>query len=628
MKLTIKLNLDVLVATSFSDTFYFEFTNITNLQHWYDEENVTQLEFEQSSLGKRLYVFDDGATSPTYHEENGDIVTLSENSDYIIFTCEITSYVRLMEFIQKGIIEVNQNGNTTIFVYKQNSENDAVNKTLTFVDAIDGKFNQMIGLKNVNLDIKGYARNYNYIYIPSLNRYYYVDSVELVSADYSRLHLKEDVLMSWRDLIKLQLAFVTRSEDIYDPNIVDDRLPLESVKTIDYFVPTRTSVGNKENITLKGNFDASESNFMISVNNDVQYTKSNITTPDTALPTISPVQSTYNVVYFTKLARMNSLMKALISESNLASSINAIIFLPFVPTNAFNVSYSNPLMVGLPTSKALCDDDKFHYLYDIPSGHIAFPDIGRTSYGTSPYLVLADIQMEDLSDDWYKHEPYTNYEIYIPFVGWIKVDSTQISGKRLLIYYTIDFNTGNATAYLYNYTNGKILYSCTCQLGVKLDVLSSNALELSREKQANELNTLIGLLASAVSIGAGVVSENPVAIAGGVLSAGKTIASAVNKERMMFERAQVTYGSGDAGLHSNLNTMIRVTYNKQKPFGYELSRYYHMQGRPANTYTYLSVFDGNGYVEVGEIHFDPQGYDIYQDEISEIVDLLQKGVIF
>ena len=158
-------------------------------------------------------------------------------------------------------------------------------------------------------------------------------------------------------------------------------------------------------------------------------------------------------------------------------------------------------------------------------------------------------------------------------------------------------------------------------------MLSSNALELSREKQANELNTLIGLLASAVSIGAGVVSENPVAIAGGVLSAGKTIASAVNKERMMFERAQVTYGSGDAGLHSNLTTLIRVTYNKQKPSGYELQYYHHMQGQPANAYMYLSGFT-SGYVEIGEIHFDPYGYNIYQDEISEIVDLLQKGVIF
>ena len=36
----------------------------------------------------------------------------------------------------------------------------------------------------------------------------------------------------------------------------------------------------------------------------------------------------------------------------------------------------------------------------------------------------------------------------------------------------------------------------------------------------------------------------------------------------------------------------------------------------------------SGYVEIGEIHFDPKNADIYQDEITEIVELLQKGVIF
>ena len=54
--------------------------------------------------------------------------------------------------------------------------------------------------------------------------------------------------------------------------------------------------------------------------------------------------------------------------------------------------------------------------------------------------------------------------------------------------------------------------------------------------------------------------------------------------------------------------------------------YKHMQGYPANIYGTLSSF--SGYVEVGEIHFDPMNADIYQDEITEIVELLQKGVIF
>lgn len=627
MKLTIKLNLDVLVATSFIGTFFLEFDNITDLQHWHDDvEDVTKLEFAQSSSYRQMYIFTDGDDSPTYDERDGDIVLLSENEEYIIFTCEIanSSYNRLKEFIDKGIIEIIQNGFTTIFTYKQNSKNIVINKTLTFVSVINGTFNHTIGLKSINIDIQDYARDYNYIWIPSLNRYYYIDSVELISADYTRLHLKEDVLMSWQDLIKSQKAFITRSAE-QNTLIVDERLPLESLKTIEYITPTPTGSGSQVNIQLSATF-SSEYNIMITTYNDVYYTKQNVPSPDTNLPTLSPNQSNTQTTYFVTLSLYDSFTKALMNEDTMMASLGSILFLPFNPTTPFNTgTTAQTLAIGLPSSKVLCSDDKFHYLYDIPSG-VTTRQVRRTPYGTSPYLVLADFTFPDTNDDWYNCEPYTYYEIYIAFVGWVKVDARQLSNKRVLIYYTLDLQTGNGTAFIYDKTDKKVIYSCGCQLGVKLDVISSNYLELSREKQANQLNTLIGLLASAVSIGAGVVTENPVAIAGGVLSAGKTIASAVNKERMMFERAQVTFGSGDAGLHSTLATMIRKTYNKHLLSSDELGYYYEMQGYPRNTYDSLDEL--TGYTEIGEIHFNPMNESIYQDEIQEIVSLLNDGVIF
>lgn len=539
-----------------------------------------------------------------------------------------TNIAKVFTMAQNDLVSYNRDGHTTIAVYKQNSANDVMNKSLTPVSMFDGIFNHSIAIKNINIDIKGYniLNAYNYVYIPSLKRYYYVDSVEIISADYVRLHLHEDVLMTWQELIKIQSAFVTRSENTYDDSIVDDRLPLQSVKTIEYISITPTGVSESAvNITLSGNF-SSEYNILVTTYNDVLYTKTNVTAPDSNLPTLSPNQSNTQTTYFLTLSLYDSFTKALMNEDTMIASLGSILFLPFNPQTAFNTGTSaQTLMIGLPSAKALCSDDKFHYLYDIPSG-VTTRQVRRTTYGTSPYLVLADFTFPNVSDYWYNREPYTYYEIYVAFVGWVKVDISQVNNKRLLIYYTLDLQTGNATAFIYNKTDSKVIYSCGCQLGVKLDVISSNYLELSREKQANQLNTLIGLLASAVSIGAGVVTENPVAIAGGVLSAGKTIASAVNKERMMFERAQVTFGSGDAGLHANFGTMLRKTTNAQILSGYPFNEYAHMQGLPLNQYV-LSL-NMTGYVEIGEIHFNPYNYNIYQDEIEEIVSLLKGGVVF
>ena len=635
--MTIKLKLDLLKidSTTFNESFDITFESITGItgfnETWVDELTDLSLEIVASTSpgDTRLYAFINQQSTPYTDYVVPDIHECSDNG-YLIFTCIIDD--RDLELLEKlikwGIVSLDVDGNTSLLVYTQNAENDVVDKSsyLTLKNVIVGKFNHSIAVKNINIDIKGYSilNAYTYVFIPSLNRYYYIDALEIISGDYVRLHLREDVLMTWKELIYLQKAFVTRNENISDNLIVDERLPLESIKTIEYIAPTRTGTGNLENITLKGDF-STEYNILVSDYNDVLYSKSNVSSPDTNLPNLSPNQSGCQTMYFLTSSLFESFTKAVLQEDTMVSAINSILFLPFNPQTAFNTGTSaQTLAIGLPDSKVLCSDDKFHYLYDIPSG-VTTRQVRRSAYGTSPYLILADFTFPNANDDWYKREPYTIYEIYVAFVGWVKVDISQVSNKRILIYYTLDLQTGNATAYIYNKTDGKIIYSCGCQLGVKLDIVSSNSLELSRERQATQLNTLIGLLASAVSIGAGVVSENPVAIAGGVLSAGKTIAGAVNKERMMFERAQVTYGSGDAGLHSNLATMIRTTYNKELLSGYALQYYKHMQGIPCNNYAYLSNF--TGYTEIAEIHFNPSDYPIYQDEIQEIVSLLKDGVI-
>lgn len=158
---------------------------------------------------------------------------------------------KVLTMINEQLIAVNQDGNTTLFVYNQNSENIVLNKTLTPVNIIDGMFNHSIAVKNINIDIVSFNFNFNYVYIPSLNRYYYVDSVEMISSDYTRLHLREDVLMSWKNLISSQTAFIDRCENstFYDVNIEDSEIKTDYDKNVvvSNILPVATSSIFSEN---------------------------------------------------------------------------------------------------------------------------------------------------------------------------------------------------------------------------------------------------------------------------------------------------------------------------------------------------------------------------------------------
>ena len=134
------------------------------------------------------------------------------------------------------------------FLYKLNSEKNVVTKSLTFVENGYIKFNTVVKPTNFEIEIKRSITDefFNYMYISSLHRFYYVDNVDLIN-DAMRLTLTEDVLMSWDELIRSQDAFVTRNTNTYDAMIIDDRVPTKNVPTITY---TDITGGVASNVTF------------------------------------------------------------------------------------------------------------------------------------------------------------------------------------------------------------------------------------------------------------------------------------------------------------------------------------------------------------------------------------------
>ena len=544
----------------------------------------------------------------------------------LIVTGNFSPLSELEYLLSHNIIRIIENYDTLISCYTLDCENNKVDKSsdINFVKYISGTFNHSIGLKNINIDIEDFNdEQFNYVYIEKLNRYYYVDSVEIISSKITRLHLKEDVLNSFVSLIQSQKAFVSRYENADNTNIVDNRLPLEDVKTIEMI---DFSNGDLVNCTFDFNIANNQPIIAVtSLSTKVIGRHGKIDAPSysSELPDIRSTMNNNEFLKFITFDNLQYLIFAYRSDDSVSSFIESVIYLPFNTTLAFGLEFHN--------SSAIFAKDKYidnHGNYvDTTSSNTPLPcySIPYAKDGISPYLIVADIQIDEDDLTFDKYEPYSNYEIYIPFVSWVKIDYAQFINQRIIVYYALDFKTGIGTAYIYNMTNEYIIWSGTCKMVIKLDMTTTNQIENTKQKQSNALNMTLGLMSSTLAIGVGVATANPVAIAGGVIGGGKTIANGVNANRMLFERAQSSFGTPECALYAPENVMIRKTYNKPVELD-DTDTYKHINGKPYNNY-----IDGlgnlSGYVEIPEIHFNPQNEFIYQDEINEIVSLLKDGVI-
>lgn len=258
----IKIDLSKIASTPPSSTLSFSVVYPTykeNVASTYAE--FVAIDVTRTSSTSTVDIFVGGQTVTL--TGNG-ITGLSATGDYIIVegTFNLGTGTTMEDLLRMGYISYDVDGKTALITYLQSSDDDHVTKSLTEVSTILGKFNRMIGLKRIDIDLTGFAHGFNYVWIPSLRRYYYVDSVEMPSADITRLHLREDVLMSWSSLIRNQTAFVERQENSYDDDLTDEMcnytyeksVSIDSI-TMDNNIFTNTGNADKDFVveTVGGN---------------------------------------------------------------------------------------------------------------------------------------------------------------------------------------------------------------------------------------------------------------------------------------------------------------------------------------------------------------------------------------
>lgn len=96
--------------------------------------------------------------------------------------------------------------------FKTASEQNRIGKTLTNELTISGHFKKEVDIMNPVIAVTTDLTGYNYCYIPELNRYYFIEKIEITRTNLYTLYLHIDVLESYKTQIKALTVIIGQSQ--------------------------------------------------------------------------------------------------------------------------------------------------------------------------------------------------------------------------------------------------------------------------------------------------------------------------------------------------------------------------------------------------------------------------------
>ncbi len=215
---------DVTIVINCSLSLFSITTNLFNCTS--DSTNPNTIEYGSSvSLQftpNQTYMFTDtiSVTNATYtwNKDTG-VLNISNPTNNVVIT-----------------LSAIDDGKLYLYLYQNTAEGNRVDKTnyLTSVGLISGTFRDSTSINDLVITYQSeLLPNFNYVYIPKLNRYYFVD--DITSENYSlwTLALSVDPLMTYKEAILNCNGFVDRCESDFNANIIDKKRVVEEGNTIE-----------------------------------------------------------------------------------------------------------------------------------------------------------------------------------------------------------------------------------------------------------------------------------------------------------------------------------------------------------------------------------------------------------
>ena len=217
------------------------------------------------------------------------------------------------------------------------------------------------------------------------------------------------------------------------------------------------------------------------------------------------------------------------------------------------------------------------------------------------------VDFKEYSKSFLDYSPYTRVSLYLPYIGFVKVDADIINEKTVEIQYSIDLLSGAFMAFVMS--AGKVLYSFSGSMGA--DVPTTN------QSYNNMLSGIIGTVGGLAAMGAAAFTGGlavPMGISGLANSAAGIISAA---------KASVEHGNGASGVPG----VMGITYPYfiiMRPMQSIPDNVQAFTGFPSNIL--LPLNDVSGFTKVEYVHLE--NISATEAEKAEIMALLKEGVIF
>lgn len=223
---------------------------------------------------------------------------------------------------------------------------------------------------------------------------------------------------------------------------------------------------------------------------------------------------------------------------------------------------------------------------------------------TTVKISIGSINITEKYGSFLDYAPYTSIQLFLPYSGFVEMDTTQIMNTLLKVELVVDLITG-ACKYII-YADGICISEVDGNMGIDIPMTSTNRAQTDLAVLQNTVN-------GAMNAGVALLSKNPIGAIGSVVN------TALDGAQASYSSSRSGNASSACSSYSQRNVFViinRPNYSSVKSFG-------HTRGYVCNRT--LKIGDLKGFTLVDN-NIDLTSISATKNELDELRNLLASGV--